>query len=208
MITRLKLSTIEQGLPKYRSMLAGNDAFSPYAFESIATATGTGSSATVTFNSIPSTYQHLQIRFLAKTTDSVVGASDTYELRVTFNGVTTNYAAHRLYGDYSAAGATAGTALASVLTIRAIPSSNATNGSNIYGVGIIDIHDYASTTKNKVMRMINGTNANTAGNASYRINLVSGLSLDTNAITSISISTSGTAFTTGSTFALYGVKGA
>jgi hypothetical protein len=34
------------------------------AYESIASATGTGSSATITFSSIPSTYQHLQILYL------------------------------------------------------------------------------------------------------------------------------------------------
>ena len=62
MITRLKLSTIEQGLPKYRSMLAGNAAYVPSSYESIASATGTGSSGTITFSSIPSTYQSLQLR--------------------------------------------------------------------------------------------------------------------------------------------------
>jgi hypothetical protein len=204
MITRLKLSTIEQGLPKYRSMLAGNDAFLPSAFESIATVNGTGSSATVTFSSIPSTYQHLQIRFLAKDTNT---SSGSFNISVNFNGTTTNYAVHRLYGDGSSASATASSATTTITTLRAIAGSDPAIGATTHGVGIIDIHDYASTTKNKVMRMFNGIDGNTAS-TSFRVNLVSGLSVDTNAITSISLQTSGTAFTTGSTFALYGIKGA
>ena len=95
MITRLKLSTIEQGLPKYRSMLAGNSAYVPPSYESIASATGTGSSGTITFSSIPGTYQHLQIRINSRN-DSTDGATTTMR----FNGDTgSNYARHYLYGD-------------------------------------------------------------------------------------------------------------
>jgi hypothetical protein len=174
------------------------------AFESIATATGTGSSGTITFSSIPSTYQHLQIRFLAKDTNTTLSS---YSLTVNFNGTTTGYAAHRLIGDGTNSSATGSSGTTGITTIRAIAGNDAAVGANTYGVGIIDIHDYASTTKNKVMRMFNGIDGN-ALSSSFRVNLVSGLSIDTNAITSISLQTNGTAFTTGSTFALYGIKGA
>jgi hypothetical protein len=176
----------------------------PTAFESIATATGTGSSNTITFSSIPGTYQHLQIRFIAKDTNTSLSS---YSINVNFNGTTTNYAAHRLIGDGSNASATASSAATTITTIRAIAGNDATVGADTYGVGIIDIHDYASTTKNKVMRMFNGIDGNDTS-SSFRVNLVSGLSIDTNAITSISLQTNGTAFTTGTTFALYGIKGA
>ena len=41
----------------------------PSSFESIATVSGTGSSGTITFSSIPATYKHLQIRYIGKTND-------------------------------------------------------------------------------------------------------------------------------------------
>ena len=60
--TKFSTSSINQGLVKSRSMLVGNEAYEPPGFYSIATANGTGSSGLITFNSIPSTYQHLQVR--------------------------------------------------------------------------------------------------------------------------------------------------
>ena len=85
--------------------ILGVGALIPFAaFESIATATGTGSSNTITFSSFPNTYKHLQIRWIAKDTGS---ASNPYGLRMTFNGVGgTSYANHRLYGDGTSATAT------------------------------------------------------------------------------------------------------
>ena len=50
------------------SAISGN-LFAPSgAYDSIATASGTGSSATISFTSIPSTYTHLQIRGIWNTT--------------------------------------------------------------------------------------------------------------------------------------------
>jgi hypothetical protein len=194
MITRLKLSTIEQGLPKYRSMLAGNDAFIPNSFESIATATGTGSSTTITFSSIPGTYQHLQLRFFGRTT------TGTSVLSMTFNGSAgTNYARHYLAGDGSLATASGAANTAQIYTGYAI------NTTNMGGVGIIDIHDYASTTKNKTVRSFTGNNTDTPGNDELRLS--SGVWKNTSAITSITF-TSTDNFATNATFALYGIKGA
>ena len=70
------------------------------------------------------------------------------------------------------------------------------------GVSIIDIHDYASSTKNKVIRTVSGNDQNGAGN----IYLTSGLWLSTAAVTSITLFTTANYLNT--TFALYGVKGA
>ncbi len=190
MITRLKLSTIEQGLPKYRSMLAGNDAYIPNSFESIATATGTGSSATITFSSIPSTYQHLQIRFIGLTT-----AASDISLQIP-TGSALAYT-HYLYGDGATAGANA-TAGTTYMTWAAQPSST------LPFVGIIDIHDYASTTKTKTVRFFNGIDKNGSGD----VILGSALRNSTSAISSISLLCPSSTWTTSSTFALYGVKGA
>ncbi len=196
MITRLKLSTIEQGLPKYRSMLAGNAAYIPNSFESIATATPSGSS-TVTFSSIPSTYQHLQIRI------NGILASSGQSIYVRFNGDSTagNYKNHGLYGDGSSAGASGGGPTSSIYAAVGWILGSVTTYSN---VAIFDIHDYASTTKNKTTRSLNGADNNSTGGS---IELSSGLWMNTNAITSIEVY-AGANYNSGTTIALYGIKGA
>lgn len=181
------------------SLLAGNAAYDPAAYFLIQRVAGTGSSATITFSSIPQTYKSLQIRWMAKDTAGTTVAS----LRVTCNGVGgTSYASHRITGDGSVVTVNASSA-ASLATLG-FYRSNAT--ASAMGVGIIDIHDYASTTKNKTFRSFNGVDANTGTDAD-RVILASGLFIDTTAITSIAINGAGTAFTTASTFALYGMVG-
>jgi len=73
------------------SLLAGNAAFNPSSFESIATATGSGQTS-VTFSSIPSTYKHLQIRIIARDNSGNGGGSGALRLR--FNGDTVRLSAH------------------------------------------------------------------------------------------------------------------
>ena len=158
-------------------------------YESIATINGTGASGSITFTSIPSTYQHLQIRFF--------GFSSTAgNLNVRFNSDNgSNYAYHQLTGD----GATAAAATSSV-TLMFAGYMTATQ----YGVGVIDILDYDDTNKYKTLRSLHGSDANGSGFVIFR----SGLWQNTNAITSITInSPSASNFTTDSSFALYGIKG-
>jgi len=176
------------------------------AFESIASAAGTGSSGTITFSSIPSTYQHLQIRFVGKTTTN----DSNVRLFIRLNGNTgSNYARHSLNGDgasVSAAGGSSQTSMVLSLTgggtiIGSLPA-------NVVGAGIIDIHDYASTTKNTTIRAFSGVDTNNDANATGLINLDSGLFNDTSAINSITLYVDGLNFATTTQFALYGIKGA
>jgi hypothetical protein len=176
------------------SLLAGNAAFNPSSYESIATITGTGSSGNIVFSSIPSTYTHLQLRY-----NSITGDSDEIWMRLNGDG-TSSYATHRLTGNGSAASA-AGTASLSFVRINGL----VTLTGGIYPtVGIIDIHNYSSTSINKTVRGITGNENNGSG----EINLISGVWLKTDAITSLRIQASGTNFTSSSTFSLYGIKGA
>ena len=174
------------------------------AFESIASATGTGSSGTITFSSIPATYQHLQIRCLIRCDE----AANAYrDLRIRLNGDTgTTYNAHLLYGDGTAVTATeratANTYTYITAGLDAYPRDLVT--ANVMGVAIIDIHDYASTSKNKTTRHFVGVDANGAG----RVQLSSGLWRSTSAVTSVSIISEAGNWTTASQFALYGIKGA
>jgi hypothetical protein len=169
------------------------------AFESIASATGTGSSGVITFSSIPSTYQHLQLRWIARDTNATSGGID---LLVRINGDTgSNYAEHFLRGDGSAAAASGLSSRSFFLLDGGSVGNGASSG--IVAAGILDLHDYASTTKNKTVRSFQGNDRNGDG----AIYLKSALWMSTSAVTQISISAFSN-FGTTTQFALYGIKGA
>ena len=174
------------------------------AFESIASASGTGSSNVITFSSIPGTYQHLQIRGIAKDTDTTDNYSVSFFIR--FNSDSgTNYAHHRLTGNGTTAAAF-GTG--SDTYIRMHSSNTITTTANNVACFILDIHDYASTTKNKTVRYFSGAD-NNAADTDFLVSVGSGLWINTGAITSISITdVGGVNFSTQTQFALYGIKGA
>jgi len=188
------------GTQKYVSMLAGNPAYEgPGSFVAIASATGTGSSGTITFSSIPATYQHLQIRMMTRDAFATTGVD---YIRLRFNNDSTSvYARHQLSGNGSTASATGSTGNNNILLYGHPLGSNT---ANIMGTYIVDIHDYASTTKNKTARAFSGCDLNASGN----IYLTSGLWPNTNAIDRIDIIAGGTNFTTSTVISLYGVKGA
>lgn len=169
------------------------------SYESIMTATPTGSS--FTFTSIPSTYKHLQIRSIAKMTSTAASGDDGYI--VTVNGDTgSNYNWHMVYGIGS--GSTYG-AGGGGSTTRMYPYGLPfSGGSNIgWGAMVTDVLDYADTNKNKTFRFLSGYDTNGAGDMVF----ASGLWMNTAAITSITIAAPYGNFSTGSSFALYGIKG-
>lgn len=169
------------------------------SYESIATVTvGSGGASSVTFSSIPSTYQHLQIRYTAKNASSG-GTSDTYNT-VRFNGDSgSNYAMHYLLGDGGGVYATAVTS-----QTNAWFGLSPYGGSNpAFGANIIDILDYANTNKNKTLKTLGANDRNGAGT----ITLTSGLWSSTSAITSMVITATSFSFAEYSSFALYGIKG-
>jgi len=180
----------------YRSLSAA----AAGAFESIATASGTGSSGTITFSSIPSTYTHLQIRGIGRTTTASTGFDD---LLVRFNSDSSaSYTYHALTGDGSTASAFGGTAQTSAIIVDGLYRNNVT--ANTMASVIIDLVDYAVTTKNKTLRTFNGGDVNGSG----KIYLQSHLWINTAAVSSITLVASGTNFGTQSVFSLYGIKGA
>lgn len=175
----------------------GNSAYIPSSFESIATVTATGSSTTaLSFTSIPSTYKSLQLRFSYAITSNS-GAT----VGVTYNGVTTSsYVYHFLTGAQGSAQAGSQTAATSFNPQGALNAARMTYPH----VGILDIIDYASTSKNKTTKILFGRDENTTNTG--EISLVSSLFLSTSAISSISFTLDSDAFAAGSTIALYGVK--
>lgn len=195
-ISRFKTSTLAQGLPKFQDLWDGTTQLFDSDYELIERVNGTGSSGTVTFSSIPSTYRHLQIRFTAKA--SGTGGIENPSLRLN-NDSANNYAAHRLYGSGSAASADAFTSTAQIRCAFIPDSSTA----NLMGFSIIDILDYANTNKNKTVRILSGVDQNGSG----YVTLSSGLWLSTSVVNRIDLIEPGLNWTSNSTFALYGIKG-
>jgi hypothetical protein len=163
------------------------------AFESIATATPTSS---FDFTSIPSTYKHLQVRINARLTATGTPASG-FVMKINADSTAANYRYHYLRGDGSTASAFSDI---NQFDLYSLPTADA--ASNIFGTIIIDIVDYASTTKNKTLRWFIGNDRNGAGTVA----LASGLYMSTTALSEINFSTS-SGFASGTTFSLYGIKG-
>ena len=201
--SRIQLSSIKQGFPKSRSMLAGNPGYDPAATFLIARANGTGSSGTITFSSIPSTYKHLQIRATMKSNSTSTIDYKTFQ----FNGDTgANYAFHQLTADgasVSASGSVSQNRIGSGVSGGLLVPGSDASVANITGTTIIDIHDYASNANNKTVRFTTGFDKNGSG----RVTLFSGLWMSTSALTSISFSAGSDSWTSNSTFALYGMVG-
>ena len=193
-ITRAVASSITQGLPKQKTLLAGNSTILPGSYESIATASGSGVSQIV-FSSIPQTYSHLQVRAIER---SGRAAGSDYG-NIFLNGDTTsaNYTSHRLRGDGASASAASAT---SDYSYGDYPAGTTT--ANVFGGFIFDLLDYASTNKNKTQRILYGYDANGSG----QINLTSKLWLSTAAVTSLTFDNRGTNWDSNTTFALYGIR--
>ncbi len=193
-VTRISQSSLKEGLEKANNFMAG---FAPLGmdYHSIATITvGSGGAANMEFTSIPGGFQHLQIRILSK---SVITAGDIGDM--TFNSDTgNNYAYHSLYGDGASAAAEAGTSRANIPLARMVTSSS----TSVFGANIVDILDYASTSKNKTVRTFKGDDRNGAG----AVLLDSGLWMSTSAITSIRITGRSNNFAQYSQAALYGIR--
>jgi hypothetical protein len=168
-------------------------------FESISTVTVSGTQSSITFTSIPSTYKHLQIRSVARDDQSVNSIGYT---RMTVNSDTgTNYNGHALYANGSTVSAINWAAGANMIIGR---EAGSTLLASTFGANIIDILDYASTSKYKTVRSLSGIDANGSGDIFFQ----SGLWLNTAAINAISFTAQGGSnFVTGTKFALYGIKG-
>jgi hypothetical protein len=170
------------------------------AYDSIATGiVGSGTTTTVSFTSIPSTYKHLQIRILARSDSASAGLGVRAN---TDSGM--SYTVHYIQGN----GATPTSASLATGTLnyglvgflpQTVSLASAFNGT------VIDILDYANTLKNKTIRSFSGLDMN--GSGDVRVSSV--LWTSTSAITQLDfiVNTGGNAIAQYSSFALYGIKG-
>lgn len=198
-VTRASQSTVKQGLDKSKSFVAG---IPPLLgeFESIATVSvGSGGASSIEFTSIPSGYQHLQVRCVVR------GAtSDTLtDMRVRAGNASadtgSNYSNHLLYGNGSGAFA-AGYSSQAHMWLGTTTAATAT--ASVFGTFVIDLLDYASTSKNKTFRAFGGRDVNGSGVAFVS----SGSWLSTSAIDVVRLYPDVGDWAQHSTAALYGIK--
>jgi hypothetical protein len=173
--------------------------FTP-SYESIATVTLGSTQSTITFSSIPSTYKHLQLRGIMRT--SRTGGNDLLSIR--FNSDTgSNYSDHAFIGNGSTSIADKNVS-ASFINVQR--SSSNFNSANIFGAFVIDILDYTSTSKAKTTRGLGGYDANGSGEVAFN----SGAWYNTsNAINRIDLILPNytTNFLQYTEFGLYGIRG-
>jgi hypothetical protein len=172
-------------------------AVSAGAYDLLESTVLTGSQTSVEFTNLTtsyaSTYKHLQLRMVVRTTRS--DAADN--IRIRFNGdAGSNYRFHLLTGNGSSVSSGTGTNT----FIETYRAAGNTATANVFGASVVDILDSFSTSKNKVTR-------NLAGLPAQDVFLSSGLWTNTSSITSIEL-TSLNQFAIYSRFSLYGIKGA
>lgn len=178
----------------------------PTAFESIASISGTGSSSSFTFTSIPQTYKHLQIRAILRENS---GGNANGSLKLEFNGSGSSVGRGHWF---QALGETSPYTNAQYdsgdMYIQYVSVGSAATG-NVYGMLIMDIMDYSDTSKNKVIRNFYGINANNLAATSAAVGSNSNLWVNTSAINQIKlVGSNNNPYTTLSNVALYGIKGA
>jgi len=169
----------------------------------ISQATAT-SQTSISFTSIPQTYSHLQIRYTIDSNRSSY-TDDNFGLQI--NGYSSNdqYMWHAIETNAGYVNAVAGSSGYNTDRIVFSPIPGTRSFSNLFcSSGIIDIHDYTSTTKYKTVKQISGIETNSSNGESVWIG--SGfMNVNTNAITSLTL-ISGYGDVLLGTISLYGVK--
>ena len=173
----------------------------PNSFESIQTVTLSADQSVISFNSIPTTYKHLQLRYMARSTRETFSADNVL---MQFNGNTSGYSRHILAGD----GTNAFSGGSADVTHMWLGQISSTVTANIFGVGIIDILDYTDTNKFTTIRSLYGVDLNGINNTvSGGVGMWSGLYRNTAVVSTIQLSCQSTGYAAGTRFALYGIKG-
>jgi len=178
-------------------------AASKTAFIGIAsTLVDSSGTSTVTFSSIPATYDHLQVRLIAQSSRPTY-SRDEWHIRLNSDSGS-NYAWHGTYAN--------GTTLSSVHGTGDTKINGqdilGTNVDNFWGVAIIDILDYANTNKYKTVRIFGGLDTNNAGVSGFNgaLDHYGGTWKNTAAVSTITfVNSSSTNFRQYSRFALYGI---
>ena len=172
-------------------------------FESIATVlVGSGGSASIDFQNIPGTFQHLQLRYIARDNRAGTNSDDIF-IRVNNDATTGNYNSHRLLGN-GGGGAPSSDRVTGYAGVLSAFVAASTAGASRFGAGVTDFLDYSNGNKNKVSRSLGGFDDNGSGFSTF----ISGLWMSTSVITRLTVyPLNGTSFDQNSHFALYGIRG-
>jgi hypothetical protein len=167
------------------------------AYELIGTISLAAAQASVTFSGIPGGYKHLQVRMLTRS--DFGSTSDALNIQV--NGDTTaSYSRHWLEGNGSSVGSYVDTSATKAWLGRTVADGNT---ANVYTPWVVDILDYAQTSKNTTIRSFSG---NVVGTINY-VTFASGLWYKTPAVTSLTFLNNTGGYKAGSRFSLYGIRG-
>lgn len=191
----------------YASQITGHlNPFTPTGdYDALATYTvPSGGVSSITFAGLPTggQYSHLQIRCIAQT-DRPTYSIDNVKIR--FNADSgSNYSRHALAGNGGSAYTDSGASQTEMLS----PTISSSAGGSIFGAFIVDVLDYASSSKYKTIRALGGEDVNgTLASQPGYVAFWSGAYLNTSAINSINLTPLvGSNFTQYTQFAIYGVK--
>jgi hypothetical protein len=165
-------------------------------YELISTTILGTATASVTFSNLgdySTTYKHLQVRTLARTSHT---STDYLDMRL--NGAT-SFWEHGLEANGSSVSSYNSAGLATSMAVALV--ANSTSTTNSFGGAVIDLLDPYSTTKNKTIRGLGGFGG-------VNIALRSGSWASTSSVTSITLlPSSGANLVSGSRFSLYGIRG-
>lgn len=175
------------------------------AYESIASYTLASSQSVITFNSIPQTYKHLELRILGR---SLYSGADYDGFRIKFNNDSSaSYVWHQ-YQSYNGNNLVVGNSGINQTSFNNI-GLQANNGltSGIYSFNVININDYTNSSKTKSLTdMAVGKKDSSAG----YMQMTGGFWNSAAALTRIDMDvTTPSAYNwaVGCQFALYGIKG-
>lgn len=188
--------SVKTGRTLYTSMNAGN----MYgAMVPIASATATGSSNSLSFSNIPSTFQDLTLVLNARSTN----ASTTTQAIMFFNGdvASSNYSATWLNGNGSSASSGRDTNFAQLYCVDGMPAASATSG--IFSSTTFQILNYTSTSTFKTVLIRQAADLNGSGLTRLTVGLWRATPA---AITTLGINTVSGNYATGSTATLYGIR--
>ena len=177
------------------------------AFDSLATITvGSGGVASVEFAGIPNTYKHLQIRGITQSNRPIY-TTDNLNFQVGNGSIDTgaNYSKHSIFTDYQS-----GSVVYADANVNSTDMGNAyttTVVANAFGAFIIDILDYANTSKYKTARVLSGADGNgSVLGYNPSVGLASGSWRSTSSITNVRLTLFLSTLNQYSTFSLYGIK--
>jgi len=170
------------------------------SYESIATVTVGTAVSSIDFTSIPSTFKHLQIRGIGRSTAAQNFAGLRMQIGNGSVDTGANYSEHSLSGDGSSVSAGAQTSQSNMFVGL---TSAANDTASAFAGLVLDLLDYQNTNKYKTTRSIGAVDVNGSGVLEFHSNSWR----STSAVNTIKLYLSGGNFAQYSQFALYGIKG-